>query len=108
MDQERDRSGCARVGSRAPGFELPCPRGPGSPAGRAALQYYRDRWLILLFYPRDFSLVCPTELTALSARLDEFACRDCEILGISTDSLDTHEKWIAAPVAAAGLGGLRF
>jgi alkyl hydroperoxide reductase subunit AhpC len=98
----------ARVGSRAPDFALPCTRPNPADRERAALDDYRDRWLILLFYPRDFSLVCPTELTALSARLDEFACRDCEILGISTDPLDTHEKWIAAPLAAGGLGGLRF
>jgi eukaryotic-like serine/threonine-protein kinase len=98
----------ARVGSRAPDFSLPCTRPTSAARERVTLDDYRDRWLILLFYPRDFSLVCPTELTALSARLDEFSSRDCEILGISTDSLDTHEKWIAAPVAAAGLGGLRF
>jgi alkyl hydroperoxide reductase subunit AhpC len=98
----------ARVGSRAPEFSLPCTRPNPTDRERATLDDYRGRWLILLFYPRDFSLVCPTELTALSARLDEFACRDCELLGISTDSLDTHEKWIAAPVGAGGLGGLRF
>ncbi len=98
----------ARVGSRAPEFSLPCTRPSPTDRQRVTLDDYRGRWLILLFYPRDFSLVCPTELTALSTRLDEFAGRDCEILGISTDSLDTHEKWIAAPTGAAGLGGLRF
>jgi eukaryotic-like serine/threonine-protein kinase len=108
MVQERDRSGCARVGSRAPDFELPCTRGPGLPAGRAALQDYRDRWLVLLFYPRDFSLVCPTELTALSVRLDEFARRDCDLLGVSTDDLATHEKWLSTPLGAGGVGSLRF
>ena len=97
-----------RVGSRAPDFSLPCTRVARAEGDRAALADYRDRWLILIFYPRDFSLVCPTELTALSARLDEFAGRDCDILGVSTDSVATHERWIAAPLAAGGLGGLRF
>ncbi len=75
---------------------------------RAALDDYRDRWLILLFYPRDFSLVCPTELTALGARLAEFDRRDCDLVGISTDPLVTHEKWLAAPLTAGGVGRLGF
>ena len=54
----------ARVGSRAPDFSLDCTRVAGQERGRAALEDYRDRWLILIFYPCDFSLVCPTELTA--------------------------------------------
>jgi eukaryotic-like serine/threonine-protein kinase len=108
MNQPRLGPECARVGSRAPDFELPCTRGAGSPASRAALEDYRDRWLILLFYPRDFSLVCPTELTALSDRLDEFVQRDCDLLGVSTDSLATHEKWLATPLTAGGVGALRF
>src|SRR5205807_6986094 len=106
MDQT-ERQDCAKVGSRAPDFSLPATRGGGR-HGRASLDDYRDRWLILLFYPRDFSLVCPTELTALSGRIDEFARRDCDLLGVSTDTIATHEKWIATPLAAGGLGGLRF
>jgi alkyl hydroperoxide reductase subunit AhpC len=69
---------------------------------------YRDRWLVLVFYPRDFSLICPTELTALSARVGEFRRNACEILGISTDSIESHERWIAAPRAQGGLGELHF
>jgi alkyl hydroperoxide reductase subunit AhpC len=96
------------VGTRAPEFDLPITRLPGEERTRAALSDYRDRWLILIFYPRDFSLVCPTELTALSQRYDEFLKRDCEVLGISTDSVETHENWIIAPRSQGGLGGLRF
>src|SRR5438270_6743676 len=97
-----------RVGSRAPGFSLPCTRPTPADRERAALDDYRDRWLILLFYPRDFSLVCPTELTALSARLEEFARRDCDLLGVSTDDLATHEKWLSTPLGSGGVGGLKF
>jgi alkyl hydroperoxide reductase subunit AhpC len=76
--------------------------------GRVALADYRDRWLMLVFYPRDFSLVCPTELTALSARVEEFRRRGCEILGISTDSIESHERWIATPRSQGGLGEIHF
>ncbi len=96
------------VGTRAPDFDLPIARVPGDQRQRAALADYRDRWLILMFYPRDFSLVCPTELTALSLRYDEFVKRDCDLLAISTDSVETHERWLTAPRSQGGLGGLRF
>jgi alkyl hydroperoxide reductase subunit AhpC len=72
------------------------------------LDDYGDRWLILVFYPRDFSLVCPTELTALSDRMEELNRRGCDILGISTDSIESHQQWIATPRARGGLGEIHF
>jgi alkyl hydroperoxide reductase subunit AhpC len=96
------------VGARAPDFDLPITPLPGNQRQRATLTDYRDRWLILMFYPRDFSLVCPTELTALSVHYDEFVKRDCDLLAISTDSVETHERWLSAPRNQGGLGGLRF
>jgi len=98
----------AMVGSRAPSFSLPCTRMPGFDRQKAALNDFLDRWLVLVFYPRDFSLVCPTELTALSAQFTEFQRRDCDVLGISTDSLATHERWVATPRDQGGLGGLNY
>lgn len=97
------------VGSLAPEFDVRCTaRGPISASGSVRLKDYRGRWLVLIFYPRDFSLVCPTELTALSGRLEEFQQRGCELLGISTDSLETHERWMSAPRSQGGLGGLEY
>ena len=69
---------------------------------------FAGRWLLLVFYPRDFSFVCPTELTAFSARVDDFAGRDCDLLGISVDDLDTHRRWLATPPGEGGVGPLRF
>jgi eukaryotic-like serine/threonine-protein kinase len=96
------------VGMRAPDFTLPCTRRGGPGEQKVSLADYRDRWLILLFYPRDFSMVCPTELTALSVQCEEFARRDCDILGISTDKVESHQQWIASPRSHGGLGGLAF
>jgi eukaryotic-like serine/threonine-protein kinase len=97
----------ATVGTRAPGFTVPATDGPGT-RREVSLDDYLDRWLVLLFYPRDFTLVCPTELTAFSNRVDEFRARECDLLGISTDTIETHEQWLAAPRAQGGLGGLGF
>ncbi len=96
------------VGTRAPDFTLRCTTGANAPPSEVSLADFRDRWLILLFYPRDFSMVCPTELTAMSVKYDEFARRDCDILGISTDSLASHEQWLSTPRSQGGLGHLAF
>src|SRR3954453_14082919 len=97
-----------RIGNPAPAFDLPCTRFPDPARSRVALDDYRGRWLVLVFYPRDFSLVCPTELIGLSQRFDEFAGQGCDLLGISCDSVESHERWIATPQARGGLGGLNF
>jgi alkyl hydroperoxide reductase subunit AhpC/tRNA A-37 threonylcarbamoyl transferase component Bud32 len=98
----------AIVGKRAPDFDLPCTHGHVSTRRRVTLVDHRDRWLIVVFYPRDFSLVCPTELTALSARIEEFRRRGCDLLGVSTDSIESHERWINTPRAQGGLGEIHF
>ena len=56
-------------------------------------------WLVLVFYPRDFSLICPTELTALNARLGEFRGVGAEILAVSVDSVSSHARWLSTPTS---------
>jgi alkyl hydroperoxide reductase subunit AhpC/predicted Ser/Thr protein kinase len=75
---------------------------------RAALADYAGQWLILIFYPRDFSFVCPTELTAFSARIADFESRRCALLGISVDTLDMHREWLGTPPRDGGIGPLRY
>jgi peroxiredoxin (alkyl hydroperoxide reductase subunit C) len=66
------------------------------------LSDYRGRWVVLVFYPADFTFVCPTEIRGLHARHAEFARRDCQILALSVDDVDSHRAW------AAELGGVAF
>lgn len=96
------------VGRPAPDFELACTFASRHSRRVARLSDYCNRWLILMFYPRDFSLVCPTELSAFSARHAEFAGLGAELLALSTDSIETHERWIATPRAEGGLGPVSF
>lgn len=96
------------LGSLAPSFEMEATDGLGSGRRRVALVDYRGRWLMLVFYPRDFSLVCPTELTGLSRNLAHFQEQGCEILGVSCDSIESHEKWLTTPRDQGGIPGLRF
>ena len=65
-------------------------------------------YLLLVFYPGDFTFVCPTELTALSRRYEEFAARDCALAAVSVDSRDVHLAWRLTPVDEGGVGRLRF
>jgi alkyl hydroperoxide reductase subunit AhpC len=96
------------ISNPAPAFNLACTRTTGPALSRVALEDYRGRWLIVVFYPHDFSLVCPTELIGLSQRFEDFLGHGCELLGISGDSVESHERWIATPCSQGGLGGLSF
>lgn len=95
------------VGSPAPDFDLEAVQAHKDPR-RVRLEDYRGRWLMLIFYPRDFSFVCPTELTAFSARADEFNEAECDLLGISVDTIELHQEWLATPPDDGGIGALRF
>jgi alkyl hydroperoxide reductase subunit AhpC len=96
------------VGNLAPEFDLPCTVVPGTDRHRAALANYRGRWVGLIFYPRDFSLVCPTELSGLGVRYDEFQRQGCDLIGVSCDAIETHEQWVQTPRSQGGLEGLPF
>lgn len=97
-----------RVGHRAPDFTLQCISLDQEHARTASLADYRGRWLMLFFYPRDFTFVCPTELTVFSATIDDFERRDCDILAVSVDSIELHKEWLSTPAEEGGLGPLQF
>lgn len=77
-------------------------------AERVTLDSYKGKYLVLFFYPLDFTFVCPTEIIALSDAAEEFANLDAEILGVSTDSVHSHKAWINTPRDAGGLGGINY
>lgn len=96
------------VGRPAPDFTMETALGNGKDFGKASLSDYKGKWLVLFFYPLDFTFVCPTEITALSLAADEFKKLNTEILGVSTDSKHSHRAWINTPVSDNGLGELNF
>jgi alkyl hydroperoxide reductase subunit AhpC len=58
-----------------------------------SLADYAGKYLVLIFYPTDFTFVCPTEIVAFSDRVDEFRKINCELIGCSTDSHFSHLAW---------------
>lgn len=57
------------------------------------LSDYHGRWLVLFFYPRDFTFICPKELTAFGALAEEFEAENATVVGASTDSYYSHKAW---------------
>src|SRR5438105_1247156 len=104
---DRDIS-IAKVGQPAPDFNLPSTKNLESLGENVKLSDYKGKWLIQLFYPLDFTFVCPTELTAFSDRLEEINGVGAEVIGISTDSVHSHRAWIKTPRDQNGIAGLKY
>ncbi|CAL4968970.1 unnamed protein product [Urochloa decumbens] len=70
--------------------------------------YIGKKYVILFFYPLDFTFVCPTEITAFSDRYEEFEKLNTEILGVSIDSVFSHLAWVQTDRKSGGLGDLKY
>lgn len=67
-----------------------------------SLSDYHGKWVVLFFYPQDFTFICPTEILQFSKRMDEFEKLNATVLGVSTDSKHSHKAWLKE------LGDLRY
>ena len=72
------------------------------------LSEYKGKYVILFFYPLDFTFVCPTEIIAFSAKMDEFKKRNTEVLGVSIDSHFSHLAWRNTDRKEGGLGDIAY
>lgn len=68
----------------------------------------KGKWVVLFFWPLDFTFVCPTEILSLSESVAKFASEDAIILGVSTDSVHSHKAWCAQDKKEGGLGKINF
>ena len=71
-------------------------------------QYFDKKYVILFFYPKDFTFVCPTELHAFQEKLSEFEKRDCQIVGCSTDTAESHAAYLRMPKNQGGIQGITY
>jgi len=98
---------CVQVGSFAPDFTATSVY--DEEFEDVILSSYKNKkYVVLLFYPLDFTFVCPTEITSFSDRFEEFETLDTEILGISVDSEFAHLAWLQTERQAGGLGNLNY
>jgi peroxiredoxin 2/4 len=98
--------GCLRVGQAAPDFTATAVY--DQEFKTVKLSDYRGKYVVLFFYPLDFTFVCPTEITAFSDRFDEFKAINTEILGVSVDSEFSHLAWTQTDRKSGGVGDLNY
>ncbi|CAF0724843.1 unnamed protein product [Brachionus calyciflorus] len=73
-----------------------------------SLNDYKGKYLVIFFYPLDFTFVCPTEIISFSDRVEEFRTIGCEVVAVSTDSEFSHLAWINTPRKQGGLGKMNI
>jgi peroxiredoxin (alkyl hydroperoxide reductase subunit C) len=95
-----------QVGKKAPDFDMPSTKDLKGLKENVKLSDYKGKWLVLFFYPLDFTFVCPTEIKAFSDKIEEFKKAGAEVIGVSTDSVYSHRAWIQDK--SAGLGEIKY
>ncbi len=95
------------VGKEAPDFTATAVMPDGS-FKEIKLSDYRGKYVLLFFWPLDFTFVCPTEIIAFSDRAQEFKDLNVEILGVSIDSQYTHLAWRNTPRSEGGIGKVEY
>jgi peroxiredoxin 2/4 len=98
----------AMVGQPAPDFDMASTKNIEKLNENVKLADYRGRWVVLLFYPLDFTFVCPTELTLFSDRYEDFQGIGADVIGVSTDSVYSHRAWIKTPRDKGGVEDLKY
>jgi len=96
------------VGKKAPEFTAAAVLADGSIKSDFSLSDFKGKYVVLFFYPLDFTFVCPTELIAFSHRIKEFEERNVQVIGCSIDSQFTHVAWRNTPVEDGGVGAIHY
>jgi peroxiredoxin (alkyl hydroperoxide reductase subunit C) len=98
----------AKVGQKTPDFDMPSTKNIEKLNENVKLSDYEGKWVVLLFYPLDFTFVCPTELTTFSDRYEDFLGIGADVIGISTDSVHSHRAWLKTPRDKGGVEDLKY
>jgi peroxiredoxin (alkyl hydroperoxide reductase subunit C) len=96
------------VTKEAPDFVAPAVMPNGVIEENLKLSDFKGKYVVLFFWPLDFTFVCPTEIIAHDHRIDQFKERGVVVIGISIDSQFTHFAWRNAPVNEGGIGPVQF
>ena len=96
------------VGKPAPDFTANAVMGDNTIRSFTLSKETQGKYVVIFFYPLDFTFVCPSELIAFDHRLDEFKKRGVEVIGVSIDSQFTHLAWKNTPVNNGGIGQVQY
>ena len=95
------------IGKQAPAFTAPAVL-PDNTIGEFSLESLKGKYVVLFFYPLDFTFVCPTEILEFNRKLAEFKERGAEVVGVSIDSQFSHWAWKNTPVEKGGIGDIQY
>lgn len=96
------------VGKMAPKFSANAVIDGGKIVNNFTLEQFKGKYLILFFYPKDFTFVCPTELFAFQEKLQEFKNRNVELIAVSTDTEQSHWGWLQMEKNHGGIKGVTY
>ncbi len=81
---------------------------PDNSFAELKLSSYRGKYVVLFFYPLDFTFVCPSEIIAFDKALEKFEAKNAQVLGVSVDSHFTHLAWKNTPRDQGGIGQIKY
>ncbi len=96
------------VGKQAPDFDVTAVQNGEVLEHFTLSQFHGKKYVVLFFYPLDFTFVCPTELHEFQAQLAEFEAHDVQVIGASTDSWFSHLAWLQQPKREGGIQGVTY
>jgi peroxiredoxin (alkyl hydroperoxide reductase subunit C) len=97
------------VGKKAPSFKAAAVvNGMEIVQGFSLDQYIGKNHVLFFFYPKDFTFVCPSELHAFQAKLDQFEARGVKVVACSTDTEESHWAWLQTPKNKGGIEGVKY
>lgn len=98
---------CTLVTQQAPDFTAEAVL-PDNSFGQITLSSFQGKYVVLFFYPLDFTFVCPSEILAFNKKIDAFKSKNCEVIGVSVDSKFTHLAWKNTPIENGGIGQIQY
>jgi len=99
---------CPLITQPAPDFTAAAVMPDNSIKEEFSLSAYRGKYVVLFFYPLDFTFVCPSEILQFNQYLEKFKEKNCEIIGVSVDSQFSHLAWKNTPVNEGGIGNIQY
>ncbi len=96
------------VGKKAPAFSAQAVINGNDIVENFSLEQFKGKYVVLFFYPKDFTFVCPTELFAFQEKLEEFKKRNVELIAVSTDTEQSHWGWLQLAKNKGGIQGITY
>lgn len=96
------------IGKKAPDFNSTAVINGNEIINNFTLNQFEEKYILLFFYPKDFTFVCPTELHAFQKRINDFESRNVQLLAVSTDTEQSHLGWLNIPKKNGGIQGITY